>query len=80
MLPNSRAMIHQPSGGTQGQATDIEIQAKEILILRAPEQHPGASHRPVRRAHRKRIPSATVLHDAEDAKAYGLIDSARASP
>jgi ATP-dependent Clp protease protease subunit len=34
-LPNSRIMIHQPSGGTQGQATDIEIHAREILALRA---------------------------------------------
>ena len=34
-LPNSRVMIHQPSGGAQGQATDIDIQAKEILIIRA---------------------------------------------
>jgi len=33
-LPNSRVMIHQPSGGAQGQATDIEIQAREILYLR----------------------------------------------
>jgi ATP-dependent Clp protease protease subunit len=33
-LPNSRIMIHQPSGGAQGQATDIEIQAREILYLR----------------------------------------------
>ncbi|MFP5393929.1 MAG: ATP-dependent Clp endopeptidase proteolytic subunit ClpP, partial [Gammaproteobacteria bacterium] len=33
-LPNSRIMIHQPSGGSQGQASDIEIQAKEILYLR----------------------------------------------
>src|SRR5205814_6061970 len=33
-LPNSRIMIHQPSGGAQGQATDIEIQAREILKLR----------------------------------------------
>jgi ATP-dependent Clp protease protease subunit len=33
-LPNSRIMIHQPSGGAQGQATDIQIQAKEILSLR----------------------------------------------
>ncbi len=33
-LPNSRIMIHQPSGGIQGQATDIEIQAREILALR----------------------------------------------
>src|SRR5271170_302185 len=34
-LPNSRVMIHQPSGGAQGQATDIEIQAREILAMRA---------------------------------------------
>jgi ATP-dependent Clp protease protease subunit len=34
VLPNSRIMIHQPSGGAQGQATDIEIQAREILSLR----------------------------------------------
>ncbi len=34
ILPNARTMIHQPSGGEQGQATDIEIQAKEILFLR----------------------------------------------
>ena len=33
-LPNSRIMVHQPSGGAQGQATDIEIQAREILTLR----------------------------------------------
>src|SRR5436190_22482506 len=34
-LPNARIMIHHPSGGAQGQATDIEIQAREILALRA---------------------------------------------
>jgi ATP-dependent Clp protease protease subunit len=33
-LPNARVMVHQPSGGAQGQATDIEIQAREILTLR----------------------------------------------
>ena len=33
-LPNSRIMVHQPSGGAQGQATDIEIQAREIIALR----------------------------------------------
>jgi len=33
-LPNSRVMIHQPSGGSQGQASDIEIQAREILYIR----------------------------------------------
>ena len=45
-LPNSRIMIHQPSGGAQGQATDIEIHAREILKTR--EQlnvHPGRAHR-----------------------------------
>src|SRR3546814_1141421 len=36
-LPNSRIMIHQPSGGTQGQASDIQIQAREILSLRSEE-------------------------------------------
>ena len=38
-LPNSRVMIHQPSGGAQGQATDIEIQAREILYLRGRDDH-----------------------------------------
>lgn len=47
-LPNSRVMIHQPSGGSQGQASDIEIQAKEILYLRTKlneilAQHTGQS-------------------------------------
>ena len=46
-LPNSRIMIHQPSGGAQGQATDIEIQAREILKLREqPEPDPRRAHRP----------------------------------
>ena len=46
-LPNSRIMIHQPSGGAQGQATDIEIQAREILkTARAAERDPGRAHRP----------------------------------
>ena len=45
-LPNSRIMIHQPSGGAQGQATDIEIQAREILkTARKPERDPGRAHR-----------------------------------
>jgi len=50
-LPNSRVMIHQPSGGSQGMASDIEIQAKEILYLReAPGAHHGRQHRPEHRA------------------------------
>jgi ATP-dependent Clp protease protease subunit len=74
-LPNSRVMIHQPSGGTQGQATDIEIQAREILYLRARlngiyVKHTGQPLEQVERdMERDRFMSG------EDAKAYGLIDS-----
>ena len=54
-LPNSRVMIHQPSGGFQGQASDIEIHAKEILYLQRPaERDPGQAHRQVDRGHRAR--------------------------
>jgi ATP-dependent Clp endopeptidase proteolytic subunit ClpP len=49
-LPNSRVMIHQPSGGTQGQATDIEIHAREILEdARATESHLRRPYRAVDR-------------------------------
>jgi ATP-dependent Clp protease protease subunit len=74
-LPNSRVMIHQPSGGAQGQATDIEIHAKEILYLRGRLNGLYAHHtgKPVediaRDMERDRFLSA------EDAKAYGLIDA-----
>ena len=73
-LPNSRIMIHQPSGGAQGQATDIEIQAREILKLRQRlneiyVQHCGQTFDKI---------SLAVERDnfmsAEEAKAFGLID------
>ncbi len=73
-LPNARIMIHQPSGGTQGQATDIEIQAREILKIREKlnkilADHTGQSL--------KRI-SDDVERDffmsSEESKTYGLID------
>ena len=73
-LPNSRIMIHQPSGGAQGQATDIEIQAREILYIRERlnklyVQHTG---QPIEKIEldmeRDRFMSPV------DAKAYGLID------
>ncbi len=73
-LPNTRVMIHQPSGGAQGQATDIEIQAREILYLRERlnillSKHTGK-------------PVETIAKDterdnfmsADDALKYGLID------
>jgi ATP-dependent Clp protease, protease subunit len=73
-LPNSRILIHQPWGGTQGQVSDIEIQAKEMLRMReAARQDPRAPHRSADREdpprHRPR-----QHHDAYEAKAYGLVD------
>lgn len=73
-LPNSRVMVHQPSGGAQGQATDIEIQAREILSLRKRlnemyVKHTGQKIKAIEEAlERDRFMSA------EEAKAFGLID------
>lgn len=80
-LPNARTMIHQPSGGAQGQASDISIHAEEILKIRARLNNIMAHHtgQPVedvaRDTERDRFMSA------EESKAYGLVDeviSARA--
>ena len=74
MLPNARTMIHQPSGGAQGQATDIEIQAKEILFLRERLNGLLAEHtgQPIdvieRDTERDRFMSA------EQSVEYGLVD------
>ena len=73
-LPNSRVMIHQPSGGTQGQATDIEIHAREILktreqLNRIYAERTGQSIEKIR-ADMER----DFFMDPEEAKAYGLID------
>jgi len=73
-LPNSRVMIHQPSGGTQGQATDIEIQAREILYLRERlnkmySDHTGQSIEKI-----SRDVERDFFMSAEAAKEYGIID------
>ncbi|MCD6446898.1 MAG: ATP-dependent Clp endopeptidase proteolytic subunit ClpP [Candidatus Marinimicrobia bacterium] len=73
-LPHARVMIHQPLGGTQGQATDIEIHAKEILSLRATLNKilSDASGQPL-----KKIQDDTerdYFMSANEAKAYGIID------
>jgi ATP-dependent Clp protease protease subunit len=73
-LPNSRTMIHQPSGGTQGQATDIHIQAQEILKTKSRLNKLLAQHtgKPV-----KKIAEDTerdTFMSAEESKAYGLVD------
>jgi len=73
-LPNARIMTHQPSGGFQGQATDIEIHAKEILDLRQRlngiyEKHSGKTIKQI-----EKIMDRDTFMTAEDAKDFGLID------
>lgn len=73
-LPNARIMIHQPHGGAQGQASDIEIQAREIIKMRASlnKMYSDYTGQPVK------IIEQAVDRDnfmsAEEAKAFGLID------
>lgn len=73
-LPNSRIMIHQPLGGAQGQATDIEIQAKEILYLKKQLNEHLARHtgQPLERI--EEDTERDFFMSAEEAKDYGLID------
>ncbi|MDB5971758.1 MAG: ATP-dependent Clp protease proteolytic subunit [Hydrocarboniphaga sp.] len=73
-LPHSRIMIHQPSGGTQGAAADIEIQAREILYLRERLNQLMAAHtgQPIERI--EKDVERDYFMSAEQAKEYGLID------
>jgi len=73
-LPNARTMIHQPSGGAQGQATDIEIQAKEILIIRERLNNLMAQHTGQELATIQRDTERDRFMDAEESVKYGLID------
>ena len=73
-LPNSRVMIHQPSGGAQGQATDIEIQAREILKLRE-SLNAILAERTGQPLEKIRLDSERdFFMSADEAKEYGLID------
>ena len=74
-LPNSRIMIHQPSGGAQGQATDIEIQAREILYLRSRLNNIYVKHTGQALEQIERDMERDRFMSADDAKGYGLIDS-----
>ncbi|QLL30027.1 ATP-dependent Clp protease proteolytic subunit [Thermosynechococcus sichuanensis E542] len=73
-LPHSRIMIHQPSGGTRGQATDIEIEAREILRVRRQLNELYAYHtgQPLEKIERDM--DRDFFMSAEEAKNYGLID------
>ena len=82
-LPNSRVMIHQPSGGAQGQATDIEIHAREILktreqLNRIYAERTGQTIEKIRSDMER-----DFFMDPQESKAYGLIDQVllhRATP
>jgi ATP-dependent Clp protease protease subunit len=73
-LPNSRILIHQPSGGFQGQSSDIEIHAREVLALRARVDEIYAKHtnQAVERVHTDM--DRDRFFTGEEALAYGLVD------
>ena len=73
-LPNSRVMIHQPLGGFQGQATDIDIHAREILTLRSRLNEILAKHTGQSLETIARDTERDNFKSAVDAQAYGLVD------
>jgi len=75
ILPNSRVMIHQPSGGTQGQASDIAIQAKEILYLRSRLNAELAANTGQAIEKIELDVERDYFMAAEEAKAYGVVDA-----
>jgi ATP-dependent Clp protease protease subunit len=74
-LPFARIMIHQPLGGTQGQSTDIQIHAKEILRLRELLNGILASHTGQSKEKIERDTERDFFMSSDEAKEYGLIDS-----
>jgi ATP-dependent Clp protease protease subunit len=74
-LPNARIMVHQPSGGAQGQATDIEIQAREILTLRKRLNEIYVRHtgQPIEAIERKLERDSYM--SAEESRDFGLVDA-----
>lgn len=74
-LPNARIMVHQPSGGFRGQATDIELHAKEILDLKARLNQIYASHTGKDVGDIKDALERDNFLTAEDAKEFGIIDT-----
>jgi ATP-dependent Clp protease protease subunit len=73
-LPNSRIMIHQPWGGVQGQASDIEIHAKEILILKEKLNEILVKHTGQAKEKLEKDTDRNYFMSSAEAKAYGLID------
>jgi ATP-dependent Clp protease, protease subunit len=79
-LPNSRIMIHQPHGGTQGQATDIQIQAEEILKLKKRLTQIYAKHTNQSFDLLVAKMERDTFFDPEEAKQLGLIDEVLEQP
>ncbi len=73
-LPNSRIMIHQPLGGVQGQATDIDIQAKEILRMRERLNHILAEHTGQTIERISKDTDRDFFMSADEAFQYGIVD------
>jgi ATP-dependent Clp protease protease subunit len=73
-LPNARVMLHQPSGGVQGQAADIEIQAREILKLRARLNEIYAKHTGQDLTTIESYVDRDTFMSPEEAQKFGLID------
>lgn len=74
VLPNARVMIHQPSGGFQGQATDIEIHAKEILDLKSRLNNLYVKHTGQKLSAVQNGMERDNFMSAEDAKKFGIVD------
>ena len=74
-LPNARTMIHQPLGGAQGQASDIQIQAQEILLIRQKLNALLANHTGQTEDRIQQDTERDNFMNAEQSKDYGLIDS-----
>jgi ATP-dependent Clp protease protease subunit len=73
-LPNARIMVHQPSGGAQGQAADIEIQAREILKMRSRMNEIYARHTGQTLDAIEEATERDRYMSAEEAKAFGIVD------
>lgn len=79
-LPNSEVMIHQPSGGAEGQATDIEISAKRILKMRANLNEIMAKNTGQKLSQIEKDVERDFFMEAPEAKKYGIIDAVITKP
>ena len=75
MLPNAEVMIHQPHGGTEGQASDIEISAKHILKTRAILNKLLSKNTGQPLSRIEKDVDRDFFMDADEAKKYGIVDS-----